>query len=102
MLRSTLEENVYLSGTAEIVVSKEQVSSDLGDEAAILSLKNGVYYGLDSVGARVWSLIQQPRTLSYLRDIIAAEYEVDGQRLESDLRNLVTDLAAQQLVEISE
>jgi hypothetical protein len=93
---------VYLSETAEIVVSKEQVSSDLGDEAAILNLKNGTYYGLDSVGARVWNLIQKPHTIANLTEILAAEYDVDALRLQSDLRELLRELADHQLVEISE
>ena len=46
-----------------VVVSKEQASADLGDEAAIPNLKDGVYYGLDPVGARIWKLIQTPRTV---------------------------------------
>ena len=91
---------MVLSEKTTIVVSREQVSSDLGGEAAILNLKNGVYYGLDSVGARVWNLIQHPRTVAELRDILAGEYDVDTPRLESDLLNLLSDLADKQLVEI--
>jgi hypothetical protein len=96
-----MERSVYLSDGARIVVSRDQVSSHLGDEAAILSLKNGVYYGLNPVGARVWNLIQEPRTFGELHTILASEYEVDGPRLESDLRSLIGQLAEQRLVEIS-
>ena len=92
---------MYLQQSATIVVSKDQVSSRLGDEAAILSLKDGVYYGLNPVGARVWNLIQQPRTFHELRTILADEYAVDSARLESDLRQLIHQLAEQRLVEIS-
>ena len=92
---------MYLSESATIVVSKEQVSSRLGDETAILGLKNGVYYGLNPVGARVWNLIQQPRTLVELQEILASEYVVEGPRLESDLRLLIGQLAEERLVEIS-
>ena len=92
---------MYLSDSATIVASKDQVSSSLGDEAAILSLKNGVYYGLNPVGARVWHLVQQPRTFAELHRMLAGEYAVDGSRLDSDLRHLIGQLAEQRLVEIS-
>ncbi|MGH9865973.1 MAG: PqqD family protein, partial [Candidatus Acidiferrales bacterium] len=46
---------------AIIVATKQQVSCELGEEAAILNMKNSVYYGLDPVGARIWRLLQQPR-----------------------------------------
>jgi len=84
-----------------VVASQEQVSCDLGGEAAILNLKNGIYYGLDPVGARVWNLIQQPRTLAELREILVAEYDVDAARVESDIRDLLTQLLDNELVEIS-
>jgi hypothetical protein len=87
---------------ARITVSDEQVSTDLGGEAAILNLKNGVYYGLDSVAARIWDLIHQPRSFRELRDILLGEYAIDVQRLESDLRNLLNQLADQGLVQIAE
>ena len=83
-----------------VVASQEQVSCDLGGEAAILNLKNGIYYGLDPVGARVWNLIQQPRTLAELREILVAEYDVDAARVESDIRHLLTQLLDNELVEI--
>jgi coenzyme PQQ synthesis protein D (PqqD) len=92
---------VVLSEKAKVVVAKEQVSSNLGGEAAILNLKNGVYYGLDSVGARVWALIQQPRTIAELRDILAAEYDVATPRLEADLFELLSNLASKELVEVA-
>ena len=87
---------------ARIIISEAQVSADLGGEAAILNLKNGVYYGLDSVAARVWNLIQQPRTFRELRDILIEEYDVERPRLESDLQNLLNQLADEQLVQIAE
>jgi len=92
---------MYLSEGTIIVASQEQVSCNLGAEAAILNLKNGVYYGLDPVGARVWNLLQQPRTVAELRDILAAEYDAEAARLESDIRDLLSRLAENQLVEIS-
>ena len=93
---------MYLSEGTIIVASQEQVSCNLGAEAAILNLKNGVYYGLDPVGTRIWKLIQEPRTIAELRDILIDEYDVDGVQLESDIQDLLNELAANQLVEISE
>jgi hypothetical protein len=89
-----------LSSGRRVVVSSQQVSCGLGSEAAILNLKNGVYYGLDPIGARIWSLLQQPRTVAELRDILISEYEVGASQLQADLQELVSRLAENQLVEI--
>lgn len=82
------------------MVAREQVSSDLAGEAAILNLSNGVYYTLDRIGTRIWNLIQEPRTFAELRDILLQEYHVDTAVLETDLRSLLDELAEQNLVEI--
>jgi Coenzyme PQQ synthesis protein D (PqqD) len=92
------DESILLDST--VVASKEQASADLGDEAAILNLKDGVYYGLDPVGARIWKLIQTPKTVRALRDTLLAEYDVDADRCERDLIALLQQLAQCQLIDI--
>jgi len=92
---------VELAIESRVVASKDQVSSDLGSEAAILNLKNSVYYGLDPIGARVWQLIQEPTTIAQIRDVLRAEYDVEEAQLEADIRDLLQELAAQGLVEIT-
>jgi hypothetical protein len=89
-----------VSGDSTVVAAKDQVSSDLGGEVAILDLKAGVYYGLDAVGARIWSLIQEPRTVNEIRDILLEEYEVEPERCEHDLLALLRRLADEGLVEV--
>ena len=94
----TADENILLETT--VVVSKEQASADLGDEAAILNLKDGVYYGLDPVGARIWKLIQTPRTVREVRDMILEEYDVEADCCEKDLIELLQQLAKNDLIYI--
>jgi hypothetical protein len=89
-----------ISEDAIVVAIRDQVSADLAGEAAILNLKSGVYYGLNTVGARIWSLIQEPKTIENIRDIILNEYDVDPQRCESDLLQLLQQLAAEGLIEV--
>ena len=89
-----------MSDDSRFVVSPDQVSCDLGGEAAILHLKTAIYYGLDPVGARVWDLLRTPKTLAEIRDALLTEYEVDSETCERDLRDLLEKLAAGRLIEI--
>jgi hypothetical protein len=88
-----------VSGHSTVVAARDQVSSDLGNEVAILDLKAGVYYGLDDVAARIWNLIREPRTVNEIRDILLEEYEVEPERCERDLLALLERLAAEGLIE---
>jgi hypothetical protein len=83
-----------------VVAAKEQASADLGGEAAILNLKSGVYYGLNPVGARIWALIQEPRTVREVREMLLEEYDVDADRCERDLLAILRQLAENTLIDI--
>lgn len=89
-----------LSSSSTIVPSKDQVSCDLGREVLILNLKTGAYYGLTEVGARVWNLIQKPRTVQNVRQILLEEYEVDGNPCDQDLEVLLKEMESCGLIEI--
>ena len=89
-----------VSASSSVVVVDNQVSSDLGGEVAILDLKGGTYYGLDAVGSRIWSLIQEPRKVEEIRDILVSEYEVEQDRCERDLIALLQGLADEALIEV--
>lgn len=89
-----------LSRRSIIVAAKDQVSCDLAGEAAILNIRNGVYYGLDPVGARIWQLIQQPHSVDEVRETLMGEYEVDPERCAQDLVALLEKLLAEGLVEL--
>ena len=89
-----------ISLSTRVKQSEGQMAADLGGEFAILNLKTGIYYGLDAVSARIWSLVNENRSVKEIRDVILAEYDVDGLRCESDLLRLLTELAGNGLIEI--
>lgn len=83
-----------------VSISREQVSSELAGDVVILNLAAGVYHGLDATGARVWQLIQQPRRVREVRDFLLCEYDVEADRCERDLLELLEDLAHHGLLEV--
>ena len=91
---------VPMDAATRVAAARDQVSVEVEGEAVILSLADGVYYGLDPVGARVWRMMEQPRTVAELRDAVVAEWEVDAPTAERDLLDLLAELAARGLVEV--
>src|SRR5215211_7606613 len=81
-----------------VVVSDEQVSTTLGDEAVILGMRDGVYYGLDAVGARIWTLLATPRRVSDLVRAISDEFDVSSEQCERDVLALLDDLSRRELI----
>jgi hypothetical protein len=84
-----------------VCASPNEVSSRVGDEAAILDLDSAVYYGLDPVGARIFELLQKPVPLGEVLATLVAEYEVDEPTARTDLLTLVEDLLDKRLVVVT-
>jgi len=83
-----------------VVATSEQVSCPLGEESAILNLKNSVYYGMNPIGARVWDLLKQPKSVTELRNALLEEFEVDEARCGGDLLALLETMRSEGLIEI--
>jgi hypothetical protein len=92
---------VPLTGRSTVVAARDQIFSDLAGEAIVLNLKSGVYYGLDSVGATVWQLVQQPVTVTCIRDALLQEYDVDPDRCEQELLAFFEHMLREGLVDIT-
>ena len=87
-------------GDCVVTAADDQVSCEMEGGQVILNLENGVYYELDGVGARIWELLQEPRKVDVLRDVVMDEYDVELGQCERDLKDLLADLASHGLIRI--
>ncbi len=90
--------SITFSTIAKVV--SDQVSTKLEDETVILHLKDGIYFGLNQVGTRIWNLLEVYRSVGEIRDTLLEEYEVEPAQVEGDLLELVKELHAKGLIEI--
>lgn len=68
------------------------------DDAVMLSMEAGRYYGLNAVARRVWELLETPKSIVELREAICAEFAVDVRTCEADLGEFVNQLLAKDIV----
>jgi hypothetical protein len=87
---------------ATVVAVSHHVSCDLSGEAIVLDLDAGLYYGLNEVGARVWSLLQTPATVRSVLATLLDEYDVAPERCEQDLFGLIREFDERGLVQVRE
>lgn len=85
-----------------MVATERQVACEVGSEAVLLHLDQGIYYGLNPVGARVWQLLQTPQHVGAIVDVLQQEFEVERERCAQDVRELVAKLVQARLVSVTE
>ena len=89
---------MHFNSDSCVVLSDEQVSTSLGQETVILGMEDGVYYGLDAVGARVWALLATPHRVSELVRAVVGEFDVTSEQCERDVLALLDELSERRLV----
>ena len=89
--------------TQDFLVSRraELIETEVDGELVALHVDNGTCYGFNGTATRIWSLIEQPRRLSELRDTLTREFEVDSETCERQLGDLLKELEADGLVELT-
>ena len=76
----------------KIRVADEVVFRNVAGEAVLLNLATGTYFGLDTVGTRMWHLMADHGSTERVVETLLAEYEVEEVRLRCDLDNLIRQL----------
>ena len=89
-----------LDATVNIPVSV--LSTTVDQDVVLLNTLTNKYYSLDEVGARLWSLLSEDKTLRDAHQALLKEYEVESSQLEQDLLELLGELQESGLVEIPE
>jgi hypothetical protein len=79
-----------------------QQIGDKESEMVLLDLQSGGYFGLDEVGAGIWSLMREGETIGSVLGSLLQEYDVGEERLRNDLVQFLTELHTRGLIEIHE
>jgi hypothetical protein len=57
-----------------------------------MSVDRGEYFGLNSVGSRVWALLEKPQSLDALCAQLVGEYEVDEAQCREDVTHFLQEM----------
>jgi hypothetical protein len=85
---------------AQVRIPEGILFKELAGDTVLLNLNTGVYFGLDSIGTRIWQLVQAGRSLSQILATLLDEFDVEPARCESDLSQLVTSLCEHGLLQL--
>ena len=82
----------------KIKIPDQVLARQIGGETVMLDLAQGTYFGLDPVGARIWQLLADGKTLAEVCDAMMTEYDVTRDDIERDVARLAEELADRGLI----
>ncbi len=90
-----------LSLEHSVTLTEHTVFRELSGESVLLQLDEGIYYGLDDVGTRLWQLMLEHKQLQQAFEAALAEFDVNADDLRRDLLDLAQQLVDRGLLSVS-
>lgn len=77
--------SVEIDGNTVFARAPDALHAELEGETVMMSVLRGEYFGLNSVGSRVWALLEVPQSLDQLCEALRAEYAVDEAQCRTEV-----------------
>jgi hypothetical protein len=78
----------------------ERAAADVIDgEAIIINLETGVYYSMQGIGGRIWSMLTDRRPAGSMIDEIVLSYDVTVEQAANDLAVILQQLLGEGLIQ---
>lgn len=71
---------------------KNVVACDVEGEVVLLDMQSGTYFGLNGVGAEIWSQLTQNKSVGAIQQHLLSRYRVSAERCEAELQALLAQL----------
>jgi hypothetical protein len=71
-------------------------------EVVLLHLDSKIYYSLNLTGERIWQGLKDGLTLEEISRRLQEEFDVDAERADRSVSELVNELSQQKLVQVLE
>lgn len=95
-------ETIRLMSPTRIELSEEVAFRELSGQGVLLDLATGMYFGLNEVGTRLWTLLAEDDSLEKATAALQCEFDVVPEVLQADVNQLLREMQGKGLVQIVE
>lgn len=84
----------------KVTATSETVSTEVEGERVLLNLETGMYHGMNAVGAKIYSAIDEPTSVKEISREISNQYNVEREQVATDIQNFLNSLLEAGLAEV--
>jgi hypothetical protein len=74
------------------------LSGDVGGTICLLEIVSGQYYSLNRTATRLWTLLEQPRTVDELAALLVDEFRVEAGACRLQVEAFLADMQQSRLI----
>jgi hypothetical protein len=81
--------------------NKEVFASEIDEEVVMMNVDTGRYYGMDTVGSRIWELVAEEIQVKDVIETLMEEYDVSEEQCKSDVLEFLNELYENKLIQVT-
>ena len=85
----------------KVVVPDSILVRELSGEAVLLSLDSEMYFGLDEIGYRMWTVLTTSDSIDAAYEQLLSEYDVGPEQLRESVDELINQCTEHGLLELT-
>jgi hypothetical protein len=78
------------------------IAAEADQDLVMVSIANGLYYGVSDVAREIWDAIERPKKISDLIDDLVGTYNIDRTTCKEETLSFLEDLRAEGLLKVSD
>ena len=86
--------------TLQSVISRnpEIIHSAMDDEVVMMSVDQGLFFGVDKIGTHIWNLLETPVKVEDLIEKLVAHYDVEPELCKNDTLLFLNDMLLKKVI----
>jgi len=76
-------------------------ATEMDGEIVMMDLNKGKYYSFNSVGSRIWQLVEKPFSVNALISVLLEEFNVDEKTCEDTVLDFLNKVYNDELISIA-
>ena len=84
-----------------VVARNDDIVAGVVDtDVMMMSIESGKYYHLNTSAGRIWDMLEQPRTVSELCEMLSKDFKVTPEACQKDVIRFLDELASRKIVKM--
>lgn len=80
--------------------SDEIVAGVVDADVMMMSIESGKYFHLNTSAGRIWDMLEQPRTVSELCEMLSRDFKVTPEDCQKEVLHFLDELASRKIVKV--
>ena len=95
-----MDKNRKISLDTVVNRNKDLDATDMDGELVMMDIDKGKYYSINSVGSRIWELIENPLSVNEVISILLKEFDVDEKTCTDTVLDFLNGIHNEEIITI--